>query len=102
MTKTITLNKTGYLIKGISALTMWGGGSGTIKMKPFEVEHLKEVKELINDNGFGVESIDGAIIDIYENYEGSHKVFRKTMLINLDNKLSEKQIDMLWEHYEQY
>ncbi len=77
--KTLTLKKTGYTIKGVSDLTMWGGGNGCIEMKPFEVKDIKKktLLENINDNGFGVESINGAIFDIYENFEGFLKYHSK-------------------------
>ena len=78
--KTITLNFTDYVIKGISDLTAWGGGNACIEMKPFHVKSLKEIKDNINDNGFGVESINGAICDVYLNYEGTLK-YSKTITI---------------------
>ena len=74
----LTLKFTGYTIKGHADLTLWGGGNASIEMKPFNVKSIKEKTLLsnINDNGFGVQSINGAICDIYKNYEGTLRYFK--------------------------
>jgi len=76
--KTITLKKTGYLIKGVADLTSWGGGKGCILMKPFRIGNIQKKTLLanINDNGFGVENINGAICDIYEDFEGTLQYYK--------------------------
>jgi len=76
--KTITLKKTGYIIKGVADLTLWGGGNACIPMKPFALKDIKEKTLLdnLNDNGFGVESINGGICDIYEDYEGTLRYYK--------------------------
>ena len=66
--KTITLNKVGYLIKGVADVKPWGGRQACIDMEPFKVKHLKDIKENLNDGGFGVESINGAVVYIYEDF----------------------------------
>ena len=101
--KEIVLQHTGYVLKGISALTMWGGGEGTINMKPFGLDKLglHAIIEGINDNGFGVESVDGAIVDVYIDYSGT-LVYHDSILINIKNRLSQKQIDMLYEDRNNY
>jgi hypothetical protein len=74
--KTITLKQTGYYITGVSDVTPWGGGNACICMKPFRIALPfdkitdKMLLDSINDNGFGVESINGAICDVFEEYEG--------------------------------
>jgi hypothetical protein len=82
-TKTITLKKVGYYVEGTSDLTMWGGGNGSITMTPFKVNNAsqKELLKGINDAQFGVQSINGAICDIYELYEGDYKEYLKTVVI---------------------
>jgi len=79
MEKQITLSFTDYKIKGVADVTPWGGGNACIEMDSFSAKSLKDEELLskINDAGFGVESINGAICDIYENYEGTLK-FLKT------------------------
>ena len=71
--KTLTLKLTGYIIKGVSDLKLWGGANACIDMAKFHVNKIdiKTLKNNINDNGFGVEKINGAICDIYENFEGT-------------------------------
>jgi hypothetical protein len=76
--KTITLKKTGYYIQGQADLSLWGGGNASIEMTPFKVKDIKEktLLENINDAGFGVEEINGAICCIYEDFEGTHKYLK--------------------------
>ena len=71
--KTLTLKKTGYIIKGVADISPWGGGRGCIEMDSFKLEKIsnKVLLDNINDGSFGVQSINGAICDIYENYEGT-------------------------------
>lgn len=70
--KTLTLKQTGYTIKGTADLTCWGGGNASITMESFNLDRLsiKAIKENLNDNGFGVEKINGAICEVFENYQG--------------------------------
>jgi hypothetical protein len=75
--RTLTLKKSGYIIKGVADLSLWGGGNACIEMATFDV---KTLKNNINDNGFGVEKINGAICNVFENYEGTLK-FLKTVEI---------------------
>jgi len=76
--KTLTLKLTGYTIKGISDLSLWGGGNACIEMDAFTVDNIDEKTLLnnINDAGFGVEKINGAICAIYENYEDTLKYIK--------------------------
>ena len=84
---TITLKQQGYLIKGVSDLTPWGGGNAAIQMTSFKVSTLKEIKDGINDGGFGVENINGAVCDVYRLYKGNgeydsdYSVFARTLFI---------------------
>lgn len=91
MTKTITLEFTNYVVKGVSDVTPWGGGEACIQMDSFQVKSIdkKTLLENINDGGFGVESINGAICDIYENYSGTLR-FLKTVNVG---KVSEHAFD---------
>jgi hypothetical protein len=80
--KTLMLRRTGYVIKGISDLTPWGGGNACIAMRAFKTKTMqaKEIMQGINDNGFGVEKINGAICDIYEDFEGTLR-FIKNIIV---------------------
>jgi len=94
--KTITLRKTGYVVSGISDLTSWGGGNFSIMMKEVSVKNISKenIKKNLNDNGFGVKSINGAICDIYESYEGTLR-YLKTITVGKVSKRTKK-------HYEEY
>jgi len=82
--KQIVLKQNGYYIDGKSVLNLWGGGLGEIEMQPFHVNSLREIREKINDNGFGCESIEWAHCHIHRNYsDGNHNVneYARTILI---------------------
>lgn len=85
--KNLTLKFTGYTVKGTSDLTHWGGGNAAIEMKLFNVNRIdkKTLLKNINDNGFGVESINGAVCDIYKNYEGTLKYFKTVEIGTITN-----------------
>ena len=74
--KQLVLNQIGYYITGEATLNLWGGGTGTINIKPtiLETNNIPTKEDIlkanvINDNGFGCESINEANISIYEMYE---------------------------------
>lgn len=91
MLKQLTLNFSGFHIQGTADVTLWGGGKACIQMSPFKVKSLEteEILKGINDAGFGVESINGAACDVFENFEG-HLVFQKTLVVG---KVSEHTLD---------
>ena len=93
--KNLTLNLTGYTIKGIADVTLWGGDSACIKMTPFNVDSIKEIPEKLNDGGFGVEEINGAVVDVYRNYEGT-EVFSRSLTIN---EVSESTMNYFYEDF---
>lgn len=69
--KTITLNFTNYILKGEATINLWGGGQGNYPMYDIELDNIDNITlNTLNDGGFGCESIAGAYIVIYENYEG--------------------------------
>jgi len=75
MEKQITLNYSHFLCKGTAQLTLWGGDEGTIEMNPFRISDgytQDELKECLNDGGFGCQSIDGAVVDFYAVYTDSY------------------------------
>ena len=76
-----TLFFSGYYITGLSDLSLWGGGNACIEMKPFRVKHIKEIPDNLNDSDFGVESINGAIVDIYREYGNSHREYARTITV---------------------
>ena len=88
----VTLKKVGYQIKGVSDLTPWGGGNGCIDMKPFNTKTMRKAEVLanINDAGFGVESINGAICDVYILFENGYKEYLKTMKVGTVSRYTRK------------
>lgn len=94
MRDTITLEYTGYVVSGTAYLTMWGGGEGTIEMQSYWTADIEEVTVLegINDNGFGVQSIDGADCFIEKVYGGSYREYMGEMVFR-DGKCTEKSIE---------
>ena len=79
--KSKILRREGFYISGVADLNLWGGGKGSIEMKAFTCQHLREAREKINDNGFGVERINGAICAIYRLWEGGYKEYARDVRI---------------------
>lgn len=75
------LRRDGFYVSGVADLTLWGCGKGSIEMRPFTCQHLREAREKLNDNGFGVENINGAICDVFRLYENGYKEFGRTVRI---------------------
>ena len=68
-----------FIINGFTAINNWGGGSGVVKMQEFSIDpnglkdfdEMKEIiKSLLNDGGFGCESIIGGYVHIWASYTG--------------------------------
>lgn len=69
MEKTITVKQIGYRIHGVTMFRMWGGGDATIDMEPVILKQEsfpteEQIREAINDNGFGCEFYWGALIAV--------------------------------------
>ena len=79
--KEVTLKQVGYVVTGESTLNLWGGGQGSISIKPEKVKRVSKeiILACVNDNGFGCESIDSAEIDIYDLYESGYQEFNRTI-----------------------
>jgi len=88
--KSKTLKWQGYYISGVADLTLWGGGKGSIEMKGFTCQHIREARYKINDNGFGVENINGAICDIFRFYENGFKEYARTVRIGKIGEYAEE------------
>jgi hypothetical protein len=97
MAKSVTLKFTNYRVTGVADVTMWGGGRACIEMTPFTVDKLDKetLLEKINDGGFGVERINGAVCDVSENFEG-HLVFKESLTVG---KVSEHTLEYHSEIY---
>ena len=82
--KKVVLSFTNYRIEGEVKVIDWYDQEGILYMTPYHIDNLdlEEIKAGINDGGFGVQRFVSAIIDIYENYEGTHR-FLESMEIEL-------------------
>jgi len=84
----ITLKLSHFEVRGVADVSPWGGGRGSIEMVPFKVASSTD-KELLkaglNDSGFGVESINGGVCDVYAVYSDDDgttaKKFVETVIV---------------------
>ena len=88
MKKTITVQAIGFQIVGLTALALWGGGEGVIPMEPVKLAQegfptQEQIREAINDNGFGVECMEGAIVRVDTLYEHGARTYGDAEFINL-------------------
>jgi len=87
-----SLNFSHFICKGTAQITLWGGDQGTITMDSFRISEGytdADLKACLNDGGFGCESIDGAVIDIYavySNYESQTTRWYETRVIGRVNE----------------
>lgn len=109
----IELRFMGYHVEGGAVLQLWGGETSFIQMKPFDIDasnisnedELNEIiKSLINDNGFGCQSIMGAFICLYANYSNEDvytgtKIHIKDYYLNKDIETPQKYIDLAEEKW---
>ncbi len=77
--KSITLKLDHYEVHGTADVSPWGGGRGSIQMKPYRVAGTNKelLKAGLNDNGFGVESINGGVCDVYAVYSDAEGTIAK-------------------------
>ena len=88
MKKTMTVQAIGFQIVGLTALALWGGGDGVIPMEPVRLAQEsfpteEQIREAINDNGFGVEFMEGAIVRVDTLYEHGARTYGDAQFINL-------------------
>jgi hypothetical protein len=89
--KTKTITQLGYLIKGHTMVTLWGGDTGYIGFREniilLEDFSKESLLGCINDNGFGVQSFNNAEINIYDIYEGGLTEFNRTIMVEYPEHL---------------
>ena len=84
----MTVQAIGFQIVGLTALALWGGGEGVIPMEPVKLAQEsfpteEQIREAINDNGFGVECMEGAVVRVDTLYEHGAKTYGDAQYINL-------------------
>jgi hypothetical protein len=107
-----------FIVNGFTAINNWGGGSGVVKMQEFSIDpnglkdfdEMKEIiKSLLNDGGYGCESIIGGYVHIWAYYTNKDCILDKTKMgqtvyakryvdsifVEKDGKLTEDYKDLL-------
>ena len=84
----MTVKLVGFQIVGLTALALWDGSEGTIPMKPVKLVQTtyptqEQIRESINDNGFGVECMEGAVVRVDALYEHDARTYGEAQFINL-------------------
>ena len=97
MAQTMTIKQVGYVIEGLTALALWGGGEGCIPMEPVRLDQenfptKEQIREAINDNGFGVECMEGAVVRVDTLYEHGAKTYGDAQFVNLDKGYSDRHV----------
>jgi hypothetical protein len=94
-TKTMRTTLIGYDVSGTAMVTPWGGGDGEIEMKttflPAKFLSKDNVLRCVNDNGFGVQSINGAWVMVTEVYDNGGR--GKTIDFETNSRHSQKLFD---------
>ena len=105
MAQTITIKQIGYIIVGMTALDLWGGGEGVIPMKPVTINQesfptAEQIRESINDNGFGVQAMEGAVVRVDTIFEHGARTYGEAQYINLDKGYSDEHVMevLSWGH----
>ena len=96
----MTVQAIGFQIVGMTALALWGGGEGVIPMEPVKLAQEsfpteEQIREAINDNGFGVECMEGAVVRVDTLYEHGAKTYGEAQFINLSGYSDKHVIQLL-------
>ena len=75
MDKTITLKHTGFYVEGTARILCWDGDVAEIEMNAFHVDALDDIPKKVNDGQFGCQRILEADCTVYEDYEGTLRLF---------------------------
>ena len=75
MADTITLKNTGFLVEGTARILCWDGDVGEIEMDAFHVGSLDDIPKHVNDGQFGCQRVLEADCTVYEDYEGTLRLF---------------------------
>lgn len=96
----MTIKRIGFQIVGMTALALWGGGEGTIPMEPVRLEQEtfpteQQIREAINDNGFGVECMEGAVVRVDTIWEHGAKTYGDAQFVNISNYSDKHVLEVL-------
>lgn len=88
MAKNIICTPTGYVLVGLVAISLWGGGEGTMPMYDVKFDHeptAEEIREAINDGGMGCEYYMGAVVRLDTVYTHGARTYGDAEYINLSH-----------------
>ena len=88
MAQTMTIKAMGFEIVGLTALLLWDDSEGTIPMKPVRLRQeefptIEQIREAVNDNGFGCQRIEGAVVRVDTLYEYGARTYGEAQLVNM-------------------
>lgn len=100
----MTIKQVGFQIVGMTALALWGGGEATIPMQPVKLHQEnfpteEQIREAVNDNGFGVECMEGAMVRVDTIWEHGARTYGEAQYINLAGYSDKHVMQVLsWGH----
>jgi len=88
MAQTMTIKAIGFEIVGLAALLLWDDSEGTIPMKPVRLRQedfptIEQIREAVNDNGFGCQRIEGAVVRVDTLYEYGARTYGDAQFVNM-------------------
>jgi len=108
--KKLSVEMTDWFVSGVAFVTDWYGNSGFIPMRPERIPLGELTKaalfEAVNDNGFGVQSIDAAYIEISEYYERGVIAATRDLYAEFEGgrwvrkDMPESRQEMVWRCYD--
>ena len=75
MADTITLKHTGFRVTGRARVLLWDGNVAEVEMDEFHVDSLDDIPKNVNDGRFGCQRILAAKCVVFDDYEGTLRLF---------------------------
>jgi len=84
--KEVILKQIGIQLEGTVKIIGWYNNAGYIEMNPVTLDNKEdvtndEIKDELNDGGFGCQSIEGAIVDVFILFENGYKELNRSETI---------------------
>ena len=99
MNTEIVCKVTGYVVEGLTAIRLWGDEDAVIPMEPVKFDHEpseQEIRDAVNDNGFGCQFYYGAVIRVDARYEHGARVSGdEVKFVNFGHASDNKVLDIL-------
>jgi len=99
--KEVTLKQIGIRLEGTTKIIDWYGHTGYIEMNPVILDNKEnvtedEIKLELNDGGFGCQSIEGAIVDVFILFENGYKELDRSETIG---NITDEDLEAIDEIY---